>query len=76
MRTPHTVCSHRLKSEATRRCDETRYLSHASRDRSDFDLVAVGRALIANPAWPQLIRNGAVTDLVPFDKAKVGDTLY
>ena len=45
-------------------------------NRGDFDLVAVGRALIANPAWPQLIRNGAVTDLVPFDKAKVGDTLY
>ena len=45
-------------------------------DRGDFDLVAVGRALIANPAWPQLIRRGAVAELVPFSKSKAADKLY
>ena len=44
-------------------------------DRGDFDLVAVGRALIANPAWPQLIKSGAVENLIPFDKAGAADTL-
>jgi 2,4-dienoyl-CoA reductase-like NADH-dependent reductase (Old Yellow Enzyme family) len=28
-------------------------------ERGDFDLVAVGRALIANPDWPHRVRNGA-----------------
>jgi len=27
-------------------------------EREEFDLVAVGRALITNPAWPQLVRDG------------------
>lgn len=45
-------------------------------DRGDFDLVAVGRALIANPAWPQLIRRGAVEELIPFDKAEAASRLY
>jgi len=27
-------------------------------DRGDFDLVAVGRAFIANPDWPQRVRKG------------------
>ncbi len=27
-------------------------------ERGDFDLVAVGRALIANPDWPHRVRNG------------------
>ncbi|PZV38760.1 hypothetical protein B5V02_08855, partial [Mesorhizobium kowhaii] len=26
--------------------------------RGDFDFVAVGRALIANPSWPQNVRDG------------------
>ena len=33
-------------------------------ERGDFDLVAVGRALIANPDWPHRVRNG--TPLVPY----------
>ena len=45
-------------------------------DRGDFDLVAVGRALIANPAWPQLIRSGRNAELVPFDKATAAEVLY
>lgn len=45
-------------------------------DRGDFDLVAVGRALIANPAWPKLIKNGTTEDLRPFDKAGATNKLY
>jgi 2,4-dienoyl-CoA reductase-like NADH-dependent reductase (Old Yellow Enzyme family) len=37
-------------------------------DRGDFDLVAVGRALIANPDWPKVVRSGDTADLQPFNK--------
>jgi 2,4-dienoyl-CoA reductase-like NADH-dependent reductase (Old Yellow Enzyme family) len=33
----------------------------------EFDLVAVGRALIADPAWPAKIRDGRTAELVAFD---------
>jgi 2,4-dienoyl-CoA reductase-like NADH-dependent reductase (Old Yellow Enzyme family) len=34
--------------------------------RGDFDLVAVGRALIVNPNWPNLVREGKFDQLQPF----------
>ncbi len=34
--------------------------------RGDFDLVAVGRALIVNPNWPNLVREGKFDELKPF----------
>lgn len=34
--------------------------------RGDFDLVAVGRALLADPQWLQKILAGRVSELVPF----------
>ena len=34
--------------------------------RGDFDLVAVGRALIVNPNWPELIKAGKMDELKPF----------
>lgn len=34
--------------------------------RGDFDLVAVGRALLADPAWPAKVRDGHFSDLRPF----------
>ena len=36
-------------------------------DRGDFDLVAVGRALIANADWPNKIRAGQSDLLAAFD---------
>jgi 2,4-dienoyl-CoA reductase-like NADH-dependent reductase (Old Yellow Enzyme family) len=33
-------------------------LMYSVLERGDFDLVAVGRALIANPDWPEKIRRG------------------
>lgn len=35
--------------------------------RGDFDLVAVGRALIADPDWPLKVRDGRYQELRPFD---------
>lgn len=34
----------------------------------EFDLVALGRALIVNPSWPQQVRNGKLNELRPFHK--------
>lgn len=31
-------------------------------DRGDFDLVAVGRALIVNPEWPNMVRANKMED--------------
>lgn len=37
-------------------------------ENDDFDLVAVGRALIANPNWAELVRDGGTRELEPFRK--------
>jgi 2,4-dienoyl-CoA reductase-like NADH-dependent reductase (Old Yellow Enzyme family) len=34
--------------------------------RGDFDLVAVGRALIVNPDWPNKVREGRFDELKPY----------
>ncbi|WP_068874759.1 MULTISPECIES: NADH:flavin oxidoreductase [unclassified Phenylobacterium] len=38
-------------------------------DRGDFDLVAVGRALLQDPEWVVKIREGRHHDLSPFDRS-------
>lgn len=38
-------------------------------DANEFDLVAVGRALLANPDWTNLIRDNRSDELVAFDKS-------
>ena len=35
-------------------------------ERGDFDLVAVGRALITNPDWPMKIKAGLDKELIPY----------
>ncbi|BFM15998.1 NADH:flavin oxidoreductase [Maricurvus nonylphenolicus] len=37
-------------------------------DNEEFDLVAVGRALIANPDWSNKVRDNLSNDLVAYDK--------
>jgi 2,4-dienoyl-CoA reductase-like NADH-dependent reductase (Old Yellow Enzyme family) len=37
-------------------------------ERGEFDLVAIGRSLIANPAWAIQIRDGGVAALRPFSR--------
>jgi len=44
-------------------------------DRGDFDLVAVGRAMIAEPDWPKLVRAGALDQLKPFTPNALDDAL-
>lgn len=43
--------------------------------RGDFDLVAVGRALIVNPDWPDRIRTGRAATLKPWSPEALA-TLY
>ena len=38
-------------------------------DADEFDLVAVGRALIANPDWPNKVKAEQMSDLTPFNKS-------
>ncbi|NJC33970.1 2,4-dienoyl-CoA reductase-like NADH-dependent reductase (Old Yellow Enzyme family) [Sphingomonas jejuensis] len=38
-------------------------------DAGEFDLIAVGRAMIANPDWAALVRAGRANELKPFSKA-------
>jgi 2,4-dienoyl-CoA reductase-like NADH-dependent reductase (Old Yellow Enzyme family) len=40
--------------------------------RGDFDLVAVGRALIVNPDWPNKVRDGAFDQLKPYTPEALG----
>ena len=42
-------------------------------DRDEFDLVAIGRSLIVNPAWPDIVRRGALSELRPFNRAVLGE---
>jgi len=37
-------------------------------EREEFDLVAIGRSLIVNPAWPQIIQRGVIEDLLPYQR--------
>ena len=41
-------------------------------EADEFDLVAVGRALIANPEWPRLVAEGRTADLEAFHVTMLG----
>jgi 2,4-dienoyl-CoA reductase-like NADH-dependent reductase (Old Yellow Enzyme family) len=40
-------------------------------ERGEFDLVAIGRSLIANPSWPKQIRGGGLSELRPFNRSEL-----
>ncbi|HEX6998375.1 MAG TPA: 12-oxophytodienoate reductase [Gammaproteobacteria bacterium] len=44
-------------------------------DAGEFDLVAVGRALLADPRWVTKVRDGTYEHIRPFDKSKA-DVVY
>jgi 2,4-dienoyl-CoA reductase-like NADH-dependent reductase (Old Yellow Enzyme family) len=44
-------------------------------DRGDFDLVGVGRAMIAEPDWPKLVRRGELSRLKPFAANALAEAL-
>jgi 2,4-dienoyl-CoA reductase-like NADH-dependent reductase (Old Yellow Enzyme family) len=41
-------------------------------DRGDFDLVAVGRALLQDPTWARKVHEGRNDDLMPFTRDALG----
>ena len=43
--------------------------------RGDFDLVGVGRALLANPDWGNLVRDGDFGALKPYDASALAGSL-
>ncbi len=42
-------------------------------DRGDFDLVAVGRALLADPNWLRKVQAGAVDELLPYSRETMNE---
>jgi 2,4-dienoyl-CoA reductase-like NADH-dependent reductase (Old Yellow Enzyme family) len=44
-------------------------------ERAEFDLVAVGRALIVNPDWAVKVKAGALEELRPFDRSVLSSLL-
>lgn len=42
-------------------------------ERDEFDLIAVGRALIADLAWSEKVRNGNSSALKDFDVAMLAE---
>ena len=44
-------------------------------DRGDFDMVAIGRVLLADPHWLEKVRNGRLKELKPYS-AEAMKTLY
>ena len=42
-------------------------------NEKEFDLVAVGRALISNPAWVNLVQEKRMDELKPFRKESLGE---
>jgi 2,4-dienoyl-CoA reductase-like NADH-dependent reductase (Old Yellow Enzyme family) len=43
-------------------------------ERGDFDLIAVGRALLADPAWLLKVKDGRFTELRPYDVNPYSET--
>jgi 2,4-dienoyl-CoA reductase-like NADH-dependent reductase (Old Yellow Enzyme family) len=44
-------------------------------ERGDFDLVGVGRAMIAEPDFPKIVRRGELEKLKPFSTKAMADAL-
>lgn len=42
-------------------------------EREEFDLIAVGRALLANPDWAEIVRQGNTSELQGFNPASLGE---
>lgn len=40
-------------------------------ERGDFDLVALGRIVLANPDWPNLVREGRFDAIRPYDASRL-----
>jgi 2,4-dienoyl-CoA reductase-like NADH-dependent reductase (Old Yellow Enzyme family) len=45
-------------------------------DRGDFDMVAVGRALLSDPQWLEKVQSGRISELKPYSRDLMMETLY
>ena len=67
-----TVGSVGLSAEMTSLADDVRHTDIAKVEKmledGEVDLVAVGRALLADPVWPMKVRAGRAADLTPLTK--------
>ncbi|WP_238651522.1 NADH:flavin oxidoreductase [Paenibacillus piscarius] len=75
-----TVGSVGLDSAFTSRVTEQNQEDNIDRllerlERAEFDLVAVGRALISDPAWPAKVQAGKADEILPFTSEST-KTLY
>jgi 2,4-dienoyl-CoA reductase-like NADH-dependent reductase (Old Yellow Enzyme family) len=43
-----------------------------SLERGEFDLVAVGRAILVDPHWVRKVHRGSLGELLPFSAAALG----
>ncbi|MDA8925343.1 NADH:flavin oxidoreductase [Gammaproteobacteria bacterium] len=48
---------------------------HDKLGQNEFDLIAVGRALLADPEWANKVQNGKEREIIPFDKSFVENYL-
>jgi 2,4-dienoyl-CoA reductase-like NADH-dependent reductase (Old Yellow Enzyme family) len=44
-------------------------------DRNEFDIAAVGRALIADPTWPNKLRYNAKPEMLPFSRSLLANLI-
>ena len=44
---------------------------HEKLNKSEFDLIAVGRALLSDPDWANKVQDGIEDQIIPFDKSFV-----
>lgn len=66
-----TVGSVGLNSEFTSTVKEENEVDNIERlleklEQAEFDLVAVGRALISDPQWPAKVQSGRMDEIIPF----------
>lgn len=58
------------QGQAVTACSIERLLDRM--DRGEFDLIAVGRALLADPFWLEKMRNGECEKIVPYTQESLG----
>ena len=44
---------------------------HEKLNKAEFDLIAVGRALLSDPNWANKVQDGKEDEIIPFDKSFV-----
>ena len=44
---------------------------HEKLNKAEFDLIALGRALLSDPNWANKVQDGKEDEIIPFDKSFV-----